>query len=408
MTPIVGLLFIIVWFSTFLVLMAMQAIRGTRGQIIQIPLKEKARYLYAGSFMIGHDRQTFDLLVDTGSSWIWVPSANCTKSCIDAGVTQSYHQTTSTIFQKKTHSIEYSIGYVSGTIVMDHFILDEQQVQKQAVILVEEILNFRMTGFDGIIGFEKMIYSRDSNYPTMLTNLNNQGLILQKSISICVACQTPELVLGGINPDYFTEADFTFHSLTSGEGWYIELQSFGIDATRSTPLDSEVLLDTGTNLIVVDTWVTLALIAMFKRHQNIDCAPSSALQDRFLCFYPGATLSFSEVFPVLYFDFDGASYTLEPDYYVFACEKTTIGDTPYVGCALDIMGIDGVEPLTLGMPFMKKYATWFDETNDRIGFALPKQIQAGKHAFIHQHATALIVCGASLVLLSLALITRRH
>ena len=39
---------------------------------------------FYGQFYVGSQQQSFNLIIDTGSSWLWVPSTGCESSCVNA------------------------------------------------------------------------------------------------------------------------------------------------------------------------------------------------------------------------------------------------------------------------------------------------------------------------------------
>lgn len=104
---------------------------------------------------LGQPPQKFDLILDTGSSILWVPSKNCTN-CPDS--TNKYDSTltnTTRPLPKRDH-IKYGQGEVRG-----YYVIDQVQFQglrhDMQLLLVDEQTDTENSQADGIMGL--------SNYP---------------------------------------------------------------------------------------------------------------------------------------------------------------------------------------------------------------------------------------------------
>ena len=79
-----------------------------------IPLVNLNDMAYMGALEIGTPPQSFNIIYDTGSTDLWVPSGNCTdEACTGKNV---YKSVNSTSFQHdgRPYSIQYGSGAVSG------------------------------------------------------------------------------------------------------------------------------------------------------------------------------------------------------------------------------------------------------------------------------------------------------
>ena len=205
---------------------------------------------------IGTPPQTFKVVLDTGSSNLWVPSTEC--GSIACYLHTKYDSSASSTYKKNGSEFEirYGSGSLSGFISQDTVQIGDIKVKGQdfAEATQEPGLAFAFGRFDGIMGlgfdtisvnkivppFYKMIDQKLIDEPIVsfyLSNTNNEG-------------DESEAMFGGINQDHYT-GNMTKIPLRRKAYWEVDLDAitFG-DATAE--LDSTgIILDTGTSLIAL-------------------------------------------------------------------------------------------------------------------------------------------------------------
>jgi len=113
-----------------------------------VPLTQ---FLYTGWMTLGTPPQTFQLIFDTGSSWLWVTSYVC-SGCSP----HPFYPARSSTYQSsgRIKHLQYGQGGCSGVVSYERVGIGrvgEAQVSGQAFILVEDKGNFGGAGIDGLM-----------------------------------------------------------------------------------------------------------------------------------------------------------------------------------------------------------------------------------------------------------------
>lgn len=305
---------------------------------------------YFGEIGIGTPEQKFKVVFDTGSSNLWVPSHSCWS--IPCWIHKTYKSSQSSSFIKNGTSLEikYGSGGVKGFFSNDVVTLGG--VAAKDIVFGEATslsgISFIAAKFDGILGLAFRQISV-GHVETVFEALFEQGQIPEASFSFYLSRKSGEtgrLVLGGLNPDYFT-GDLKFYPLISETYWVISLDSFTVNG--KTIKAAKGIVDTGTSLIVGSKSIIDQIT------QSIGTVDSSCKD---LDKLPNVTITIS-----------GDEYVLTPEDYVF--QATVLGHTQ---CMAGFMGMDLPWPDTviLGDAFLKKYYTLFDMSHKQVGIARAK------------------------------------
>jgi phytepsin len=228
---------------------------------LNIPLDSKSDAQYYGPVTLGTPPQTFQVLFDTGSSNLWVPSSLCPWDVLACDLHTKYDHTKSRSYIKNgtKFAIQYGSGAASGFVSIDNLGIAGATVKAQqfAEITGEPGIAFLAAGFDGVLGLAFDSISVDHVTPVWY-NLMSQGLVnkavfafwLNRDINAGPG-QGGELVLGGVDPSHYT-GNFTFVPLTSETYWEFKVDSVGIGA-KTFCKDCKAIADSGTSLLVGPT-----------------------------------------------------------------------------------------------------------------------------------------------------------
>ena len=111
---------------------------------------------YYGEIEIGNPRQKFQVVFDTGSSNLWVPSSKCGFLQIPCDLHANYHAEASETYVEdgEPFAIQYGSGSLSGFLSRDEVKVGDLVVEGQyfAEATKEPGMAFLFAKFDGILG----------------------------------------------------------------------------------------------------------------------------------------------------------------------------------------------------------------------------------------------------------------
>jgi cathepsin D len=140
------------------------------------------------------------------------------------------------------------------------------------------------------------------------------------------------------------EGEFTYHKVIHETYWALELDSVKVDRKTYDASKYYAIVDSGTSLLVGPQTIVGQFIDQLTVKE--DCSNIDTLPD-------------------LTFTLSGTDYTLTGDDYVI--QVTQNGETQ---CMLGLQGSRGMDLFILGDVFMRKYYTYFDKNQNRVGLAL--------------------------------------
>ncbi|KAI0780262.1 aspartic peptidase domain-containing protein [Fomes fomentarius] len=232
-------------------------------------INQHADASYIGQITIGTPPQSFKVVLDTGSSDLWVASAQC-LSCgqtppFDPTKSSSIQQITGASGQAQTVGITYGSGQVSGVLASDTVSMSGFTVNPQRFVVVQRMTDGLLDGdVSGILGlaFEALASTQATPFWQTLIN-NNQfnspeiSFFLERHLDDDNPPEEQEggvMTLGGTNSSLFT-GDIEFLPLTQTSPpkfWLLEMTSITVQGKSvSIPTGDDALsaIDTGTTLI---------------------------------------------------------------------------------------------------------------------------------------------------------------
>ncbi|MED6175048.1 hypothetical protein PIB30_074854 [Stylosanthes scabra] len=236
---------------------------GDLGSDNVVYLKNYLDSQYFGEIGIGSPPQYFNVVFDTGSSNLWVPSSKCIFSIACYFHSKYKSKISSTYTEIGTScKIPYGRGSIYGFFSQDdvkvgHIIIKDQVF---AEITKEGSLAFLALHYDGILGLGFIDISVGEVTPVWY-NMIDQGYIRQNVFSLWLN-KNPmaeiggEIVFGGIDTRHF-RGEHTYVPISQKGYWQIDVGDVLL-ANRSTGLcegSCSAIVDSGTSLIAGPTSV---------------------------------------------------------------------------------------------------------------------------------------------------------
>jgi len=327
------------------------------------PLENYLDAQYFGPIELGTPGQTFDVIFDTGSSNLWVPSATCPIWELACRTHNRYDSTKSSTYKPNgtEFEIHYGSGSMSGFLSSDTCCVAGVCVTDQtfAEATHEPGLAFIAAHFDGILGMGFPQISQLGVTP-VFNNMIDQGVVEEPIFSFWLNRDPSqdlggELILGGSDP-LFYEGEMTYVPVQREGYWEIAMDGMESE-TNSVGCDGgcTAIVDTGSSLLVGPTKETEAINKMIG---GIEVLPGTG-QYQIVC-------SNIPNLPDIDFVLGGKKFTLSGKDYVL--QITQLGQTQ---CISGFMGMDlPMGPWwILGDVFIGKWYSEFDMGNSRIGLA---------------------------------------
>jgi len=322
-----------------------------------VPLTNFMNAQYYTEISLGNPPQIFKVILDTGSSNLWVPSKECTS--IACFLHTKYDSSASSTYKANgtEFEIHYGSGSMEGFVSNDVLTIGDIEIKKQdfAEATKEPGLAFAFGKFDGILGLGYHTISVNRITPPFYSMIE-QGLIDEPVFSFRIGSSESdggEAIFGGIDHSAY-KGDINYVPVRRKAYWEVELQKvhFGDDELELEQTGAAI--DTGTSLIVVPTDIAEMLNSQIgaKKSWNgqyqVDCAKVPSL-------------------PELSFYFGGKAYPLKGSDYILDIQGTCI--SAFTG--MDI-NLPGGSLWIIGDVFLRKYYTVYDLGRHAVGFALAK------------------------------------
>ncbi|KAF9648998.1 acid protease [Thelephora ganbajun] len=215
--------------------------------------------------------QTFMVILDTGSTDLWVVSSECTED--DCKSVPSYNETTSLFKTNTPFRLNYLMGSVTGEVAFETIMLGNYRISSQVFALANRTIGLYLsdTGHSGILGlaFDSQASIRLTTGQPLIKSLASH--LPEESRYFAVGLSRSEsgssFTIGELDPVYanFTE-EFTWSDVyvNPGQGqaydfWKVPLKGISINGTFLEPLTESKVVDSPTPIAVLDTGTTLML-----------------------------------------------------------------------------------------------------------------------------------------------------
>lgn len=334
---------------------------GTRlGDVGPEVIKNYMNAQYFGDITIGTPPQNFSVVFDTGSSNLWVPSAECSWTNFACWIHNKYHSSKSTTYVKdgREFALQYGTGSLKGHLSQDTVNVAGLPVSEAIFgeAIDEPGITFVMAKMDGILGLAYPTIAVDQVKP-WFNQAVDQGVVPAAQFAFYLSRnvgESGELTLGGVNTDRFT-GDVDWHPVTRKAYWQIEMDGISTQGAAVCDGGCQAIVDSGTSLIAGPVDEIKAI------NTAIGALPMPTGQYIVNC-------KKLDVMPDVSFNLGSKTYTLKPRQYTLIISQA--GKTE---CISAFMGMDIPPPAgplwILGDAFMGWYYTIFDFENNQVGFA---------------------------------------
>jgi len=328
-----------------------------------VPITDFEDAQYYGPITIGTPPQQFDVVFDTGSSNLWVPSKDCALSNIACLTHKKYDNSKSTTYTANgtAFAIQYGSGSLTGVTSQDTVTVGGVTVP--GVLFAEAIkepgIAFVAAHFDGILGFGYPEISVNGMPPFFQAALAS-GAIKEPKFAFSLAKDASaasggELTLGGVDSTKYT-GEFTYTPVTIKGYWQFGVSKVSVGGADFAS-DIKAIADTGTSLLALPTAQITALVKQLPGTIKVPGAQEWEVECGKI-----------DQFPTLSFTIGGKEFELEGSDYVLKITQSGVTE-----CLLGLTGLDVPAPRgplwILGDVFLRKYYTVFDYGNNQLGFA---------------------------------------
>ncbi|KAL1787443.1 pepsin F-like [Sigmodon hispidus] len=320
------------------------------------PMRNYLDLAYIGIISIGTPPQEFKVVLDTGSSYLWVPSIYCSSpACARHKVFNPLRSSTFLVSGRPVN-VAYGSGEMSGFLAYDTVKIGDLTVAAQAFGLsLEEPGTFmEYAVFDGILGLGYPDLSLQGILP-VFDNLWMQGLIPQNLFAFYLSSKDEKgsmLMLGGVDPSYYS-GDLHWVPVSKPSYWQFALDSISMNGiVIACEGGCQAIMDTGTSLLTGPGNSILNI-------QHLIGAEASSDGEYVLKCDTINTL------PDIVFTINGVTYPVPASAYI----RKEHSHKCYSNFEEGTNDSSDSEMWVLGDVFLRLYFTVFDRGNNRIGLA---------------------------------------
>ncbi|KAK6454451.1 aspartic proteinase precursor [Scheffersomyces xylosifermentans] len=351
---------------------AQQFLSGNAANVAQVPFVSPesgsheaplTNYLNAQYFTeisLGTPAQNFKVILDTGSSNLWVPSQECSSLACFLHTKYDHDASSSYKANGSEFSIQYGSGAMEGYVSQDTLIIGDLVIPKQdfAEATSEPGLAFAFGKFDGILGLAYDTISVNKIVPPIY-NAINSGLLDKPQFAFYLGDTNKDendgglATFGGYEEDAFT-GKITWLPVRRKAYWEVSFEGIGLGDEFAELHNTGAAIDTGTSLITLPS--SLAEIINAK----IGATKSWSGQYQVEC-------EKRDTLPDLTLNFAGYNFTLSAYDYILE-----VGGS----CISVFTPMDFPQPIgdlaIVGDAFLRRYYSIYDLKKDAVGLAKAK------------------------------------
>lgn len=321
-----------------------------------VPVSNFMNAQYFSEITIGTPPQTFKVVLDTGSSNLWVPSQEC--GSIACYLHSKYQSSDSSTYKSNGSEFEihYGSGSLSGFVSNDVLSIGDLEIKGQdfAEATSEPGLAFAFGRFDGILGLGYDTISVNHMVPPFY-QMVNQKLLDEPVFAFYLGDQEgeSEATFGGVDKSRF-EGDIEYIPLRRKAYWEVDLDAIAFGDEVAELEKTGAILDTGTSLNVLPSSLAdllnkeMGAKKGYNGQYTVDCDKRQTLPD-------------------VVFTLAGSKYSLPATDYILEVSGS---------CISTFQGMDFPEPtgplVILGDAFLRRYYSVYDLGKNAVGLARAK------------------------------------
>ncbi|KAI0007910.1 Asp-domain-containing protein [Xylariaceae sp. FL0662B] len=323
-----------------------------------VPITNFMNAQYFSEISIGTPPQDFKVILDTGSSNLWVPSSSC--GSIACYLHSKYDSSASSTYKKNgtEFEIRYGSGSLSGFVSQDVLTIGDIAVKNQdfAEATSEPGLAFAFGRFDGILGLGFDRLSVNGIVPPFYQMVNQKAIddaVFSFYLSGENGGDDSEVVFGGVDSDHYT-GKITEIPLRRKAYWEVDFDSISFGDETAELENTGVILDTGTSLIALPSDLAellnkeIGAKKSFNGQYTVECSVRDSLPD-------------------ISFKLSGYDFAITPYDYILEVQGS---------CISTFMGMDFPAPVgplaILGDAFLRKWYSIYDLGKGTVGLAKAK------------------------------------
>ncbi len=212
---------------------------------------------YFANIQIGTPPQEFTVVMDTGSSNLWVPSKHC--SSIACWLHHRFDSTKSSTFKPNgtEFAIQYGTGSLEGIISNDLIQVGDIAIRNQdfGESVKEPGLTFAVGRFDGIMGLGYDTIAVQHVVPPFY-NMVNQKLLNEPLFGVWLGDTKKdkdaggEITFGGVDTDHF-EGKLAYAPVIRKGYWEVALEKVKMGGKVLPFTTNRAIIDTGSSLFAI-------------------------------------------------------------------------------------------------------------------------------------------------------------
>jgi len=332
---------------------------------------------YYSTIQIGTPPRNFSVIMDSGSSDLWVGGEGCHtevngtatgKNCGDKHVLEGPTSSSSFVDTNKPFNVTYGTGFVSGNIVTDNVVVAGLSLDRHTfgtALLESTEFSADSVPTDGLMGLALGTAS-NQGAPTPPEAMAKKGLIKEAIVSYKISRFSDgkgdgEITFGGLDDTKFNAATLvTVDNISKTGFWEAKVDVVAVDGKDIGLTGRSAILDTGTTLVLAP-----AADAQ-KIHDAIPGAKSDGMGGYTLPCTANVTVSLT---------FGGGVFNIDPRDLVTspvnaddpkgACVSGIVADT-------DAASGNGPTQWLLGDVFLKD--TYFSTNVDKMSISLARLV----------------------------------
>jgi len=322
---------------------------------------------YFGSLAIGTPPMSYNVILDTGSSDLWVAGSDCQAGCQSVA---TFDSSKSTTFQNDSQSftIQYGSGQAAGSLGQDTIQMAGFSVPNQVFAVCDQVSSGLLTTpVSGLMGLAWNTIASSGATPFWQT-LAGSGAwdspVMSFQLTRFVDDQSAQTLepggsftMGFVNQSLYSGA-IDFQNVPSGSEsyWILAMNSMtvqGNSVTLPTGTDSYAAIDTGTTLVGGPSSAIAAIYAQIP-----GSAPGSGNYEGYYT-YPCNT----EVNVAI--SFGGPSWSVSPADF----KLTQTSNSECVGAFFELQTGNSAPAWIIGDTFLKNVYSVFRFNPPSVGFA---------------------------------------